>query len=102
MPELYGAGGASPGGRRACPATWLGSPRARPDTGGAVLPHRSGAVLARAGAAAEGTDEARARAPSVPRQVRAAARRGVPEKAVPAGRNGVRPLLRVRDDARRG
>ena len=73
-----------------------------PDATGALRAHRPRAVVARGGAAPEGAYEARARAPSLPRQVRPSARRGVPATALPAGAGGLRPVLRVGHDARRG
>ncbi len=73
-----------------------------PDARGALRGDRPRAVVVGGSAAAGRADEARSRAPPLPRQVRPAARRGLPRPVLLAGRLRLRPLRRVRDDARRG
>ena len=69
---------------------------------GALFRAGPGALVVRAGAAAGRPDEARARAAPLPREVRPAARRGLPRPLLRPGRHRLRPVRRLGDDARRG
>ena len=84
------------------PPSVLDSAACPRDAAGAVCGDRPRALVVGGGAAAGRADEARPRASSLPRQVRPAARRGVPPAPLPAGRLCLRPVLRLGNHARRG
>ena len=74
----------------------------RCDAGCALRGDRPRALVVGGGAPRAGADEARPQAPSVPRQVRPAARRGLPAPLRLARPARLGPVRRLGDDARRG
>ena len=86
--------------RRARRSELVGDGRCEP--GSALCLDRPRALVVRGAAAAGAADEARPRPASLPRQVRPAARRGLPPALLPPRRPRLRPVRRLGHDARRG